>query len=92
MGKAKRIKQEREAGLRRKSKSSSPWATIPAGMKLVIPSLYEVQHLGKQPVLVPIPLKERLRQRANPRINIPQKQASNPYAHMRGALSRLSKL
>ena len=75
MGKAKRLKRERQLGLRKIK--GERWKEIPAGMMLVIPKYSSVQR-GSTPVLVPVSPDRRGMKQAIPR-------------HLRGLPERMAK-
>ena len=64
MGKAKRLKQERELGLRKIK--GERWKEITPGMMLVIPKFSAVQR-GATPTLVPVHWKRRGHKQAIPK-------------------------
>ena len=75
MGKAKRLKRERELGLRKIK--GERWKEITPGMMLVIPKFSAVQR-GSTPVLVPVTPNRRGVKQAIPR-------------HLRGLPERMAK-
>ena len=65
MGKGKRIRAERAAGIRKPN--GTRWNNIPTGMMLVIPTFAQVQ-MGMSPHVIPVPERRKNKKASNPDI------------------------